>query len=83
MSMNSEVTHCASDGSWDRVKECRPSASRVELRGRFVQRGSARRAMVNSLLRMLVVLARARVLSALLSQNPKLLWRQYRSPLFV
>lgn len=66
------------------VKERRPPTPAVELVTRLIEwRVAARTRVLAAGGRVLVVLARARILSALLPQDAELLWRQLGAPLVV
>jgi len=71
------------DGSWDSVEESRPTATARELGAALVERGPTPSARIDPLILVVFVLSSARPFCALLAQDPKLLWRQDRLPLFL
>jgi len=69
------------DGSWDSVEESGPTTTARELGTALVEWGSTPGARIDPLFLVFIVLSRARVFRALLTQNPKLFWGQDRPPL--
>lgn len=63
------------DGAGDTLKESRPAATRIEFRGRFIQRSIAACAGVDSRDGMLIVFTSAWTLGSLFAENSELLWR--------